>query len=58
MLNIIDPGADIANRVVTAQSDVKSRLFLRPGKYRIVASDRTNRTLSSREVDIAAGAKP
>jgi hypothetical protein len=58
LLNIVDPGADIANRVVTAQSSVKSRLFLRPGKYRIVASDRTNRPLSSREVDIAAGAKP
>ncbi|HET9191077.1 MAG TPA: hypothetical protein VFN69_10910, partial [Rudaea sp.] len=57
LLNIMQPGTDIADRVQTDPGTVKSRLFLRPGKYRINAVDRSNRIITSREVTIAADGK-
>lgn len=54
LLNIMQPGTDIADRVQTDPGTVKSRLFLRPGKYRINAVDRSNRIITSREVTVAA----
>jgi hypothetical protein len=57
LLNIIQPGTDMADRVQTDPGTVKSRLFLRPGKYRINALDRSNRIITSREVTIAADGK-
>ena len=57
LLNIMQPGTDIADRVQTDPGTVKSRLFLRPGKYHINAVDRSNRIITSREVTIAADGK-
>ena len=55
MLNVIQPGANLADRFVTDHGTAQSRLFLRPGKYRITATDRSNRTITSRDLTIAAG---
>ncbi len=57
LLNIMQPGTDMADRVQTDPGTVKSRLFLRPGKYRINALDRSNRIITSREVTVAADGK-
>jgi hypothetical protein len=57
LLNIMRPDTDIADRVQTDPGTVKSRLFLRPGKYRINALDRSNRVITSREVTVAADGK-
>ena len=62
LLDIVAPNADLANRVISGHGSAQSRLFLRPGKYRITATDRGNRTVTSREVTISAddgkGSKP
>jgi hypothetical protein len=58
LLNVIEADASLTERVLTGHGSVQSRLFLRPGKYRITATDRDNHELTSREVDIAASAKP
>ncbi|HZW52149.1 MAG TPA: hypothetical protein VFF05_09815 [Rudaea sp.] len=58
LLNVIQPGADLAERVLSDHGTAKSRLFLRPGKYRITAVDRSNHVQTSREVTISASAKP
>ncbi|HXD83401.1 MAG TPA: hypothetical protein VN599_03105 [Rudaea sp.] len=57
LLNVVQPGADLAERVLSDHGSAKSRLFLRPGKYRITATDRDNRTVTAREVTVAADAK-
>ncbi|HEY7872782.1 MAG TPA: hypothetical protein VIC31_08710 [Rudaea sp.] len=57
LLNVIQPGADLAERVLSDHSTAKSRLFLRPGKYRITATDRDNRTITSRDITVVADAK-
>ena len=38
--------------------EAQSRLFLRPGKYRLIAVDGGNRALATNEITIAAGAAP
>lgn len=53
LLNVIQPGADLAERVLSGHGAAKSRLFLRPGKYRITATDRGNRVVASSEVTIS-----
>ena len=58
LLNVIAPNASLTDRVLTGHGSTQSRLFLRPGKYRITAVDRGNHALTSREVDIATGVKP
>lgn len=57
LLDIMQPGTNIADRVQVDPGTVKSRLFLRPGKYRINAVDRSNRIITSREVTVAADGK-
>jgi hypothetical protein len=57
LLNVLQSGTDIADRVQTDPGTVKSRVFLRPGKYRINAIDRSNRIITSREVTVAADGK-
>ncbi len=57
LLNVIESGADLASRVVVDHGSVQSRLFLRPGKYRITATDRDNRIVTSRDVTIGAADK-
>lgn len=57
MLNNIDPKAPLDQRMVAGHGSAQSRLFLRPGKYRITATDRDNRVVTSREVSIAADGK-
>lgn len=52
LLNVIQAGADLAERVVVDHGSAQSRLFLRPGKYRITATDRSNRIITSRETTI------
>lgn len=61
LLDIVAPNADLASRVISGQGSAQSRLFLRPGKYRIIATDRSDRNITSRDVTIGAdgkGSKP
>lgn len=57
MLNVVDPNAPADERLVVNHGSAQSRLFLRPGKYRITATDRDNHILTSREVTIDADGK-
>lgn len=54
VLNVIDPNAGMTERVLSGQGSAQSRLFLRPGQYRIIATDRGNRTVTARDVTIVA----
>ncbi|MBS0557353.1 MAG: hypothetical protein JSR27_08065 [Proteobacteria bacterium] len=58
LLDIVDANSDMASRVISGHGSAQSRLFLRPGKYRISATDRGNRVITAREVTITAGSKP
>ena len=57
LLNVTQAGADLVDRVVVDHGSAQSRLFLRPGKYRITATDRDNRVVTSRDVTIATDSK-
>jgi hypothetical protein len=51
---VAEAPSSINERVVTTREVPSSRLFLRPGKYRVSATDRANRVLGT--ADIAVGA--
>jgi hypothetical protein len=50
LLNVIAADASLSERVITGPGSARSRLFLRPGKYRISAIDRSNRTIRASEI--------
>ncbi len=59
-LNVVDEQSSAANRIVTNHGETEGRLFLRPGKYRLTATNDSGRTLSSSNIVIDASvlAKP
>ncbi|HZP66673.1 MAG TPA: hypothetical protein VFB32_10210 [Rudaea sp.] len=58
VLNVVNDDATPQQRVIAGHGEVSSRLFLRPGKYRITATDTSNRLLYAREVEIGGGGAP
>ena len=56
VLNVIDAQSPENQRVLAGHGQTQSRLFLRPGSYRIKVSDKSNRQVLSR--DITVGASP
>ena len=54
VLNVIDMQAPENQRVLAGHGQTTSRLFLRPGKYRLKTTDRNNRQLTTRDVDIGS----
>lgn len=54
VLNVIDMRAPENQRVLAGHGQTTSRLFLRPGKYRLKTTDRGNRPLTTRDVEIGA----
>lgn len=60
VLDIIDRKASTDQRMTFGHGEAQSRLFLRPGSYRLTATDRDNHTLFARDINIAAtaAAKP
>jgi len=56
VLNVIDPNTPMANRFLSGHGDAQSQLFLRPGKYRLTASDQHDHTLTARDITVAAAA--
>lgn len=52
VLDIVEHNVAGADRVVTGPGTVQSRLFLRPGKYRLSATDTRNHQLSSSEITV------
>ena len=57
VLNTVDPNAPMSQRVLNGQGDAQSVLFLRPGKYRLTATDRRNHVVFSRDI-VGAKTKP
>jgi hypothetical protein len=54
ILDVIDLNAPANQRIVSGHEDVHSRLFLRPGKYRLRATDRENHTVSASDIVVEA----
>lgn len=54
ILNVVDPTASIAQRILTDHGNAKSQLFLRPGKYRITATDLNDHRLFARDITVMA----
>ena len=52
VLNVIDMRAPENQRVLSGHGQTTSRLFLRPGKYRLRTTDRGNRQMLTRDVEI------
>lgn len=50
VLNVVDPNAPIEQRMVVNHGNAQSNLFLRPGKYRLTATDTSNRQLFAKEI--------
>ncbi|MBS0570224.1 MAG: hypothetical protein JSS28_06440 [Proteobacteria bacterium] len=54
LINVVDPKASLANQVFFDHGSARSRLFLRPGRYRVTATDRSNHVVTTRDVTIPA----
>ncbi len=54
VLNVIDLQTPENQRILSGHGQTSSRLFLRPGKYRIKTTDRNDRPLLTREVQVGA----
>ncbi len=52
VLNIIDEKAPITQRLLDGHGSAQSRLYLRPGAYRLLAIDRNGRTITARDLEI------
>lgn len=57
-INVVEENATERNRIVSGHGESQSRLFLRPGKYRLTAMDVRGRTVSSSNIVIDAGPTP
>jgi len=55
LLNVVDESGPTSNRIVSFHGTATSRLFLRPGKYRITAMDGKGRIVGARDVVIGPG---
>ena len=60
VLDVVEPNASASDRILSGHGEAQSVLFLRPGKYRLTASDRGNRTLFSSDIVVGnpEAAKP
>ncbi|MEP6485122.1 MAG: hypothetical protein ABJB01_11795 [Rudaea sp.] len=56
MLNVVDAMTPDSQRILTNHGQAQSRLFLRPGSYRLKATDGSNRPLSGRDIVIGPSA--
>ncbi|MEO8802641.1 MAG: hypothetical protein ABI375_04735, partial [Rudaea sp.] len=54
ILNVVDPTAGIAQRILTDHGNAKSQLFLRPGKYRLIATNLDDHRLFARDITVIA----
>ena len=52
IISVIDPNATASERIVAFHGTATSRLYLRPGKYRLTAMDRMGHTVGGRDVEI------
>jgi len=53
VLNVIDENSPTSSRLLMGHGSASSRLYLRPGKYRVTAMDRQGHTVTARDVEIA-----
>lgn len=53
VINVIDPNAPMAQRVLANHGSAQSRLFLYPGSYRLSAINSSGRVVNSQSVTIA-----
>ncbi|MDR3388942.1 MAG: hypothetical protein P4L92_18030 [Rudaea sp.] len=60
VLNVIDPKSPVASRFVSFHGEAQGELFLRPGKYRLTATDTQDHQLTARDITVVAeaAAKP
>jgi hypothetical protein len=56
VLAVVDPNAPENQRILAGHGEASSRLFLRPGPYRLRATDRNNRQLFSRDIVVGNAA--
>lgn len=54
LINVVDPKASIAQRILPDHGNSRSQLFLRPGEYRITATDRNDHRLFSRKIIVSS----
>jgi hypothetical protein len=52
VLNIVEAGDTTEQRVVANHGNAQSQLFLRPGRYRLTATNKVNHQLFSREISV------
>lgn len=55
VLNTIDENGPSTTRLLSGHGSAEGRLYLRPGKYALTATDRNNRTLFSQEIVVESG---
>jgi hypothetical protein len=55
VLNVIDESGPQTNRLLSGHGVADGRLYLRPGRYQLTASDRNNHTLFSRDIVVDSG---
>ena len=53
VLNVVDPNAPMSERVLENHGSAQSRLYLYPGTYRLTATDRRGRIVSSQSITVA-----
>lgn len=60
MINVVAENAPMTERILSGHGEAQSVLFLRPGKYRLTATDRQDHTLTARDITVASAtpAKP
>ena len=56
VLTVVDPNAPENQRILAGHGETSSRLFLRPGQYRLRATDRNNRQLATRDIVVGNAA--
>ncbi len=56
MINVVDPNAPIEQRMLVNHGNAQSELFLRPGKYRLTASDVNDHMLFSKDIVVSNAA--
>jgi len=54
ILDVIDENSPTSNRFVSSHGSGTGRMFLRPGKYRINATDRQGHTVFGRDIEIVS----
>jgi len=56
VLNVVDVNAPVDQRIISGVNQTQSRLYLRPGNYRLKTTDRNNHVMAERDISVSAGA--